>query len=138
MAAPRKSAVAMAARERARAQAEEITRRNEKLIELAAEFFVQDEQLSEIDADLEKKIQELKLKAEEKRTAAHAEATSVVQRMIDTGEAKKSIADRLGLTPAELKKYLATPAPVAPVADDAPAAEAESESVEGDSPASSN
>lgn len=128
----------MAARERARAQAEEITRRNEKLIELAAEFFVQDDQLNEIDADLDKKIQELKLKAEEKRAAAHVEATSVVQRMIDTGEAKKSVADRLGLTPAELKKYLAAPAPAQSVADDKPDAEAESESVEGDSPAYSN
>lgn len=112
MAAPRKSAVALAARERARAQAEEITRRNEELIELAAEFFVQDDKLNEIDADLEKRIQELRDKAEEKRESANAEAGSVVQRMIDTGESKKSVADRLGLTPAELKKFLPVPAQV--------------------------
>lgn len=110
MAAPRKSAVALAARERARAQAEEITRRNEELIELAAEFFVQDDKLTEIDADLVKKIQELREKAEEKRASATAVAASVVQRMLDTGESKKSVAERLGLSPAELKKILAGPA----------------------------
>lgn len=106
MAAPRKSAVALAARERARAQAEEMTRRNEQLIELAAEFFVQDDKVAEIDADLERKIQQIRAQAEEKKSAARAEATAVVQRMIETGESKKSIADRLGLTSAELKKYL--------------------------------
>lgn len=110
MAAPRKSAVALAARERARAQAEEITRRNEELIEFAAEFFVHDDKLNEIDADLVKKIQDLREKAEEKRASAITEAASVVQRMLDTGESKKSVADRLGLTPAELKKILAAPA----------------------------
>lgn len=110
MAAPRKSAVALAARERARAQAEEITRRNEELIELAAEFFVQDDKLTEIDADLVKKIQELRVKAEEKRASAITEAASVVQRMLGTGESKKSVAERLGLSSAELKKILAAPA----------------------------
>lgn len=89
MAAQRKSAVALAARERARAQAEEITRRNEELIELAAEFFVQDDKLVEIDADLEKKIQQLHEQADKKKLAAQAEASSVVQRMVETGEAKK-------------------------------------------------
>lgn len=108
MAAPRKSAVALAARERARAKAEEMTRRHELLIELAAEFFVQDDKVAEIDADLEKKIQQLHDQAKEKRTAAQTEASAVVQRMIDTGEPKKSVADRLGLTAAELKKYVST------------------------------
>lgn len=106
MAAPRKSAVALAARERARAQAEEMTRRNEQLIELAAEFFVQDDKLAEIDADLERKIQQIRAQAEEKKTAARAEAMAVVLRMIQTGESRKSVADRLGITPAELKKYV--------------------------------
>lgn len=111
MAAQRKSAVALAARERARAQAEEITRRNEELIELAAEFFVQDDKLVEIDTDLEKKIRQLHDQADKRKLAAQAEASSVVQRMVETGEAKKSIADRLGLSAAELKRYLGAAAP---------------------------
>ena len=138
MAAPRKSAVALAARERARAQAEEITRRNEELIELAAEFFVQDDKLSEIDADLEKKIQELRDKAEEKRASANTEAASVVQRMIDTGESKKSVADRLGLSPAELKKFLSVPALVSSSAGDSAEVEDAEDSSDDDSSASTN
>lgn len=123
MAAQRKSAVALAARERARARAEEITRRNEELIELAAEFFVQDDKLGEIDADLEKKIRQLHEQADKKKLAAQAEASSVVQRMVESGEAKKSIADRLGLSAAELKRYLGAAAPAASSSDDGTVAE---------------
>ena len=48
MAAPRKSAQQLAAREKARAKAQELTERHEKLIDLAAEFFEQQEQAEQI------------------------------------------------------------------------------------------
>lgn len=116
MAAPRKSSVALAARERARAKAEEITQRNEQLIELATQFFVQDDRVAEIDTDLDRKIEALRAQAEEKKSAARDEASTVVHQMIDTGESKKSIAERLGLSPAELKRFV----PTASKADDSP------------------
>lgn len=114
MAAPRKSSVALAARERARAKAEEITRRNEQLIELATQFFVQDDRVAEIDSDLERKIEDLRAQAEDKKSAARDDSSAIVLRMIDTGESKKSIAERLGLSASELKRFV----PNAPKNDD--------------------
>jgi predicted phage gp36 major capsid-like protein len=102
---PRKSSTALAAREKARARAEEMTRRNEELIELAAEFFVQDDRINEIDEDAEKKIADLRAQTEKRKTAARREAASIAQRMMATGESKKSVAERLGLSAAELRSY---------------------------------
>ncbi|MGP4994852.1 hypothetical protein [Glutamicibacter ardleyensis] len=130
MSKPRKSSVALAAREKARAKAEEITRRNEELIELAAGFFVHEDQLTKIDEDTEQKIAELRKLAEEKKATTQREAMDVVGRMLATGESKKSIGERLGLTNAELKIYL----PAAPAAQDAESSpDGETESTPTDS-----
>lgn len=115
MSKPRKSSAAVAAREKARAKAEEITRRNEELIELAAGFFVHEDQLAKIGEDTEQKIAELQRAAEQKKATTQREAMEVVGQMLATGESKKSIGERLGLTNAELKIYL----PPVPVVQDA-------------------
>lgn len=117
---PRKSSTALAAREKARARAQEMTRRHEELIELAAEFFVQDDRVTDIDQETEKKITELLALAEQKKESAKALAADVVQRMNATGESKKSIAERLGLSAADLKRFI----PTAPKDDDAPRSDA--------------
>ncbi|MGP4969001.1 hypothetical protein [Glutamicibacter ardleyensis] len=114
MSKPRKSSAALAAREKARAKAEEITRRNEELIELAAGFFVHEDKLVQIEDDTEQKIAQLHVLAEEKKAATAREAMEVVGRMLATGESKKSIGERLGLSSAELKSYLPPAAPKAP------------------------
>lgn len=106
MSKPRKSSTALAAREKARAKAEEITRRNEQLIELAAGFFVAEDQLAQIDEETELKIAELREVAEQKKATTRAEAVDVVAQMVATGESKKSIGERLGLSTSELKPYL--------------------------------
>ncbi|HJX78124.1 hypothetical protein [Glutamicibacter sp.] len=106
MSKPRKSSAALAAREKARAKAEEITRRNEELIELAAGFFVHEDQLAKIDEDTEQKIAELRTVAQQKKATSARKAMEVVGQMLATGESKKSIGERLGLTNAELKIYL--------------------------------
>lgn len=113
MSKPRKSSAALAAREKARAKAEEITRRNEELIELAAGFFVCESQLAQIEEETERKIAELRSAAEQKKATAHADAVDVVAQMLATGESKKSIGERLGLSASELKGYLpvSSPAP---------------------------
>ncbi|MHA6969424.1 hypothetical protein ACX5K5_17215 (plasmid) [Glutamicibacter bergerei] len=111
MSKPRKSSAALAAREKARAKAEEITRRNEELIELAAGFFVHEDQLAKIDEETEQKIAELRATAEQKKATTAREAMEVVGLMLATGESKKSIGERLGLSSAELKAYIP---PVAP------------------------
>ncbi|GAA2943152.1 hypothetical protein ACFO7V_17905 [Glutamicibacter bergerei] len=114
MSKPRKSSAALAAREKARAKAEEITRRNEELIDLAAGFFVHEDQLAKIDEDTEQKIAELRAAAEQKKTTTQAKAMEVVSQMLGTGESKKALGERLGLSATELKNYL----PAAPVAQE--------------------
>jgi sulfur relay (sulfurtransferase) DsrC/TusE family protein len=64
MAAPRKSAQQLAAREKARAKAAALTERHEKLIDLAAEFFEQQEQADFIRSDARQKADALLAKAE--------------------------------------------------------------------------
>ncbi|HCM95590.1 MAG TPA: hypothetical protein DIT09_13385 [Glutamicibacter sp.] len=120
MSKPRKSAAAVAAREKARAKAEEITRRNEQLIELAAAFFIHEDEIELIDEDTAKKIAELQAAAEAKKDKARAAAASVIEQMLGTGESKKSIGERLGLSSSELKNFLPAAAPAkqpAPVED---------------------
>lgn len=114
MSKPRKSSAALAAREKARAKAEEITRRNEELIELAAGFFVHEDQLAKIDEETAKKITELEAAAEQKKDKARVAAALVVKQMLGTGESKKALGERLGLSATELKNYL----PAAPLAQE--------------------
>ncbi len=111
MSKPRKSAAAVAAREKARAKAEEITRRNEQLIKLAAAFFIHEDEIELIDEDMKLKIAELQAAAEAKKHKARTAAASVVEQMVGTGESKKSIGERLGLSSAELKSFLPQAAP---------------------------
>ena len=117
MAAPRKSATQVAAREKARAKAQELTARHEKLIDLAAEFFEQQEQAEQVRADARTKAEAILARAEEEAAAATTGAAGTVVAMVAAGEPKASVAARLGLTGAELKKLLAqAPAAAGPAA----------------------
>ena len=104
MAAQRKSAQQLAAREKARAKARELTERHEKLIELAAEFFEQQAQAESILDDARKKAAELLAKAEADARDAVRSAAVTVQAMLDSGESRAAVAARLGVSGAELKR----------------------------------
>ncbi|MDQ0031508.1 hypothetical protein [Arthrobacter bambusae] len=104
MAAQRKSAQQIAAREKARAKARELTERHEKLIELAAEFFEQQAQAESILEDARKKAAELLAKAEADARDAIRSAAVTVQAMLDSGESRSAVAARLGVSSAELKR----------------------------------
>ncbi|MDJ0458580.1 hypothetical protein PUN71_015355 [Arthrobacter sp. NQ7] len=104
MAAQRKSAQQLAAREKARAKARELTERHEKLIELAAEFFEQQAQAESILEDARKKAAELLAKAEADARDAVRSAAVTVQAMLDSGESRSAVAARLGVSGAELKR----------------------------------
>ena len=117
MAAPRKSATQVAAREKARAKAQELTARHEKLIDLAAEFFEQQEQAEQVRVDAQTKAEAILARAEEEAAAATAGAAGTVAAMVAAGEPKASVAARLGITGAELKKLLdQAPAAAGPTA----------------------
>jgi hypothetical protein len=131
MAAPRKSAQQLAAREKARAKAQELTARHEKLIDLAADFFEQQEQSDQVRADARAKVDAILAKAEEDAAAATRSSASTVAAMVAAGEPKSAVAARLGLSGAELKKLLdldaaersdATPVTAADDQDKVPAA----------------
>ena len=128
MAAPRKSATQVAAREKARAKAQGLTARHEKLIDLAADFFEQQEQAEQVRADARVKADALLARAEEEAVAATADAAGTVAAMVASGESKSAVAARLGITGAELKKLLdQAPAAVGPAAAERPAAVAGNE-----------
>lgn len=102
MSKPRKASAAVAAREKARARAEEITRRNEQLIELATGYFVAADRVEKIEAELEEKIAALREQAERDAAAAREDAAGVVRDMLATGEPKRGVAERLGISNAEV------------------------------------
>ncbi|WP_314326698.1 hypothetical protein [Paenarthrobacter ilicis] len=106
MATPRKSAQQLAAREKAMAKAREMTERHEKLIELAAEFFQQQEQAELVRAEAKKKADAILAKAEADARSAVRGAATTVRAMLDSGEPKSAVAARLGLSGAELKRML--------------------------------
>jgi|GEM_PF-3016409 len=120
MATPRKSAQQLAAREKAMAKAREMTERHEKLIELAAEFFQQQEQADLVRAEAKKKADAILAKAEADARSAVRSAATTVRAMLDSGEPKSSVAARLGLSGAELKRMLeliTDVKPASPVSD---------------------
>lgn len=104
MAAPRKSAQQLAAREKARAKAAALTERHEKLIDLAAEFFEQQEQADFIRTDARQKADALLAKAEADAESAVRGAAQKVRAMLEAGEGKAAVAARLGLSGAEVKR----------------------------------
>lgn len=122
MAAPRKSAQQLAAREKARAKARELTERHEKLIDLAAEFFEQQEQADVIRSDARQKADALIAKAEKDAEGAIREAAERVQAMLNAGEGKAAVAARLGISGAEVKRMAEM---VSPQQDENPEAPAE-------------
>ncbi|WP_432246093.1 hypothetical protein ACRB8A_19620 (plasmid) [Arthrobacter sp. G.S.26] len=128
MASPRKSATQVAAREKARAKAQELTARHEKLIDLAADFFERQEQAEQVRADARVKADALLARAEEEAVAATAGAAGTVAAMVASGESKSAVAARLGITGAELKKLLDQAGAAArPAAAERPAAVAGNE-----------
>lgn len=106
MAAPRKSAQQLAAREKARAKAQELTERHEKLIDLAAEFFEQQEQAEQIRNEAKQKAEAILAKAEADAENAVRGSAGKVRAMVDAGEGKAAVAARLGLSGAEIKRML--------------------------------
>ena len=106
MAASRKSAQQLAAREKARAKAQELTARHEKLIDLAADFFEQQEHADQVRADAQAKADAILAKAEADVAEAIRNGARTVAAMVTAGEPKSAVAARLGLSGVELKKLL--------------------------------
>lgn len=104
----RKSATALAAREKARLKAQAMTARHELLLERAARYF-------ELEDQSAARVEEATIQAQRiLDAAARAGETELTQRagivaeMLATGEPKALVAQRLGLTQASLRGLLTT------------------------------
>ncbi|WP_284762070.1 hypothetical protein [Arthrobacter sp. efr-133-R2A-63] len=106
MATPRKSAQQLAAREKARTKAKELTERHERLIEMAAAFFEQQEHAELLRTEAKKKAEAILAKAEADAQSAVQSAAQTVKAMLGAGEAKSAVAARLGLSGAEVKRMI--------------------------------
>ena len=112
MAAPRKSSVQLAAREKALIKAQAMTARHEQLIGQAAEFFVYQDQAEQFQSVAQAKADALLAQADRDADGARLNAAKKVEEMLGTGESKTAVAARLGLSAVELKRLIDTlPAP---------------------------
>lgn len=104
MAEVRKSAKQTEARRRARERAAEFRARQDKLEQLAVDYFVAAESLDEIDAAAEKEIAAVRARAEKQSAEARASAEDVMQRMLTLGITRAEVAERLGVSVRDVKK----------------------------------
>ena len=104
MAEVRKSAKQTEARRRAREKAAEFREQQDKLEQLAVDYFVAADSLDEIDAATEKEIVAVRARAEKQSADARAEAESVMQKMLALGITRAEVASRLGVAVRDVKK----------------------------------
>jgi hypothetical protein len=109
MAEVRKSARQVAARKRARTQAAEFRAREDRLEQLAADYFVAADVLDEIDERAEQEIRAVRERAAAERAAKTVELDAVTQTMLSLGVSRKEVADRLGIAVRDVKKNSASP-----------------------------
>jgi len=104
MAEVRKSAKQTEARRRAREKAAEFRQQQDKLEQLAVDYFVAADSLDEIDAATEKEVAAVRARAEKQSADARAEAEAVMQKMLALGITRAEVASRLGVALRDVKK----------------------------------
>jgi hypothetical protein len=109
MAEVRKSARQVAARKRARTQAAEFRAREDRLEQLAADYFVAADVLGEIDERAEQEIRAVRERAAAERADKTMELDAVTQKMLSLGISRKEVADRLGIAARDVKKGPTSP-----------------------------
>jgi hypothetical protein len=114
----RKSSKQTTARARAREKAAEFREKQDKLEQLAVDYFVAADSIEEIQANVEKEIAAARARGEKLSAEAREKAQSVIGSMLDLGTPRNEVAGRLGISTRDVKKT--TEAAPAPVADDSP------------------
>ncbi len=102
----RKSSAALAAREKARTKALEMTQRHELLLEKAAEYFVLEDQSAVRMQTAEKQAQEIRDEARQSLEADRIQRGRIVVSMLATGESKALVSQRLGISTRELRSLI--------------------------------
>lgn len=103
MARERKSAAALAARDKARTRALEMTQRHELLLEKAAEYFVLEDQSAARMESAREQAQQILDHAKESLKADRGRRGRIVVAMLSTGESRALVAQRLGVSAGELR-----------------------------------
>ena len=106
MAKERKSAAALAARQKARTKASEMTQRHELLLEKAAEYFVLEGQSTARMESAKEQAQQILDQAKESLEADRIQRGRIVVSMLATGESRALVSQRLGLSAGELRALL--------------------------------
>jgi len=110
MAELRSSGKQTAARQRAREKAAEYREKQNKLEQLATDFFVASDSIEGIDANVEKEIAAARERGKKHSADARAKADAVIVAMLELGAPRNEIADRLGIATRDVKR--ATPVSV--------------------------
>lgn len=137
MAEVRKSAKQTEARRRAREKAAEFRARQDKLEQLAVDYFVAADSLDEIDAAAEKEIAMVRARAEKQSADARGAAESVMHKMLALGISRAEVAERLGVSVRDVKKKAPT-ATAGAVSSSGPADPSEDSSHDSDSDEGAN
>ncbi|MDO4101062.1 hypothetical protein [Clavibacter michiganensis] len=104
MAELRKSAKQTDARRRAREMAAQFRELQDKLEQLAADYFVAIDSVDATNDETEREIAKLRERAEQQTRKARDDAEQVIARMLDAGANPAEVAARLGITAREVRK----------------------------------
>ena len=104
MADVRKSAKQTAARTRAREKAAEFRAKQDKLEQLATDYFVATDSLEEIEVSAQKELSAVRERAAKRSAAARANADALIASMLALGTPRGEVADRLGIPTRDIKK----------------------------------
>lgn len=102
----RKSAAALAAREKARSKALEMTQLHELLLEKAAEYFVLEGQSAARMDSAKEQAQQILDEAKKSLEADRIQRGRIVVSMLAAGESRALVAQRLGISAGELRALL--------------------------------
>ncbi|GAA4266599.1 hypothetical protein [Frondihabitans peucedani] len=104
MAEVRKSATQAAARKRAREKAAAFREKQDKLEQLAVDYFVATDALESIEREIEQELAAVRERGDKRVAESKAGADDVIAAMLDLGVTRNEVADRLGITTREVKK----------------------------------
>lgn len=104
MAEVRKSATQTAARKRAREKAAAFREKQDKLEQLAVDYFVATDGLETIQKDIDRELAAVRARGDKRLASSQAEADRVIADMLDLGAPRNEVADRLGIPTRDVKK----------------------------------